>query len=284
VHDVRTVEDATNLGNQLKCAEHVVVIGGGFIGLEVASVAAAGSVQVTVLEAGERIMARSVSAPISEHFSFLHRIAGVELLVGEGLARIEPDDARSGRPLVVTTCDRTIEADLLVTGIGVVPNDELAAAAGLEVADGVLVDAGLRTSDPDIWAIGDCARFPASPGATTRLESLQNASDQARHVARSLASETHQPYHATPWFWTEQAGSNLQIAGLLRPECQLVMRGDPNTGRFSVLHYVDDNVAAVESVNWPRDHAAARRILALGVAVPREPATDPAVDLKTFIA
>ena len=188
--------------------------------------------------------------------------------------------AEGGRATGVETADgRRFPADLVLVGIGVVPNAELAAEAGLAVADGIVVDEHLMTSDPAISAIGDCARYPcrfAAPGAgPTRLESVQNAVDQGRCVAARLAGRPA-PYAAVPWFWSDQGTLKLQIAGLATPHERAVVRGDPAAGgAFSVFCFRGDRLIGVESVNRPLDHVLARKLLASGTDLTPEQAADP---------
>jgi 3-phenylpropionate/trans-cinnamate dioxygenase ferredoxin reductase subunit len=187
-----------------------------------------------------------------------------------------------GRAEGVETADgRVFPADMILVAIGIVPNVELGAEAGLAVANGIVVDAHLQSDDPDISAIGDCALFPSpfASGAPTRLESVQNAADQARCVAARLAGRPA-PYRAVPWFWSDQGANKLQIAGIPVPHHATILRGAPASGAFSVFCFEADRLVAVESVNRPADHMAARRLLANRIAITPEDAADPALDLK----
>jgi len=258
-----TRDDAAALRERLTTAERIVVIGGGFIGLETAAVAATAGKRVTIFEAADRLMVRGVSEPMSRYFEELHRSHGSRVVLSSPVAAIE---GAGGRVRAVVTADGTREkADLVITGIGVVPNDDLAANAGLVTGDGILVDAGLRTSDARIFAIGDCARFSTRYAAdvpSVRLESVQNATDQARFLAQRLHDGfTAAAYDAVPWFWTEQFGRRLQIAGLTSgfDRFDQVFAGD---GQFSIFCYRGETLLGCESVNSPRDHMRARRTLA----------------------
>ena len=251
---LRTRDDADRLRAELEQAGHVVVIGGGFIGLEFASHAGRA---VTVVEAQDRLLNRVATPEISAYFAELHERAGHTVLLGQGVTALHGE----GRVQEVELTDGTrLPADLAVIAVGVVPETALAAAAGLAVANGVVVDAHLRTEDPKIFAIGDCANFPCvQAGTATRLESVQNAVDQARCVAAAIAGVA-EPYASLPWFWTDQSGAKLQIVGILAGADRTVVAGDLAEGKFSVLSFRDGVLIAVESVNRPADHIAARRL------------------------
>lgn len=277
VHYLRTLPQASKLVTALQTARSVAVVGAGFIGLEVAAAAAASGVAVNVFEATERPMARAVSRPISDHFTALHERHGVVIKTRTGVARLL---SKGGRVTAVeSTSGDVTQADLVVVGIGVLPEDSVASAAGLVTSNGVVVDRCLRTTDPRIFAIGDCASFPRDD-QLVRLESVQNAVDHARCVAAQITG-TESSYEAVPWFWTEQYDAKLQIAGLIDGHQELVIRGDPESGSFSVFSFsAAGELLGVESVNQARDHMAARRLLAGPVSLTSEQARDPQTDLK----
>ncbi len=281
VLQLRGLDDAFALRRRLAQATKVVVVGAGFIGLECAAVAVKRGLPVTVVEAADRAMARAVSKPVSEAFKAAHEAAGATLLFGAMAAEVLGVD---GAATALRLQDgRLIEADLVIVGIGVEPNVELAARAGLTVENGVRVDARLLTSDPAISAIGDCAQFP-SPYAerVVRLESVQNAVDQARCVAARLAGAPAD-YVALPWFWSDQGVLKLQIAGLADGHDQTVIRRHPTRAEsFSAFCYRGDRLLAVESVNGAADHMMARQILAAGFHPTPAQAADPTVDLKAL--
>lgn len=283
IFGIRTLADADALSPRLAEVKRVVVIGAGFIGLEFAAVAAARGIQVDVLEIGPRPMARALSEPMSAAFDAAHRGWGVRLHYGQALESVLGESGRATG--VRTTAGEQIAADLVVYGIGVLPNAELASKAGLAVDNGVRVDALLQTDDPAISAIGDLVNFP-SPWAAhaIRLESVQNAVDQARAVAARLAGKPAAPFTALPWFWTDQGELKLQIAGLSEGFDTCVLLGDAAARQFSVLCFRTGKLIAVESCNRPADHMAARKLLArhsdLGVAQ----AGEPGFDLKAFEA
>ena len=262
---LRTFEEAELLRQRLREAHSVAVIGGGFIGLEVAAAARKLDKTVTVIEAEPRLMARSVAPPISDFFLKLHHANGVAVQLNAFL-------------------EEAPAADVVVAGVGVVPNVELARDAGLAVANGIVVDEYLRTADPDIFAIGDCADHPnVFAGGRTRLESVQNAADQAKCVARTIAGEPS-PYREVPWFWTDQYDVRFQMAGISARYEEYVVRGDIGAHKFSVFYFKDGKLLAVDSVNHFGDHVAARKMLAAGTALTPPQAADESVDLKKLVA
>lgn len=271
IQSLRTLADAEHLGAALDTAKNVVVVGAGFIGLEFATAALARGCHVTVLEFAPLPMGRALTPRLGEWFTQAHRELGIDLRLNEGIAAFEAgDDGRVGFA-VSTTGDR-YPADLVVVGVGVQPNEQLAAEAGLETANGIVVEANLRTADPDVYAIGDCANFPCEHfGGPFRLESVQNATDHARHVAKVILGEDG-PYRELPWFWSTQGPFRLQMANIVRADDETVVVGDPDPAnpKFSVFCFRDGIMAAVESVNQPADHLSARKILAAGMQVTRE--------------
>lgn len=258
LHDLRTAPDARTLRARLSDARHAVVIGAGFVGLEFAAAACKSHVAVTVLEYSSRIMSRVLSPVMSGLFTDMHRQAGVELRFHEGAASME--SAGAGWYRVRTTTGASIEADMVLCSIGAVPNTQLAAAAGLRVEDGIVVDESMRTSRPHVWAVGDCARYPSRYATgLVRLESVQNAVDQARHVAKALLAGPA-AYAAVPWFWTIQGDYRLQIAGIHEPGDATVLR-EQAPGKGSVFCFREGRLSAVESLNRGGDHVAARAVL-----------------------
>lgn len=283
VFGLRTLADADALSPRMADIKRVVVIGAGFIGLEFAAVAAARGIEVDVLEIGARPMARALSQPMSAAFDTAHRGWGVRLHYGQVLHSVLGEAGRATG--VRTTSGKEIAADLVVYGVGVVPNTELASQAGLAVDNGVRVDALLQTEDPAISAIGDLVRFPSPWSAQPiRLESVQNAVDQARAVASRLAGKPTAPYTALPWFWTDQGDMKLQIAGLSEGSDMPVLLGDAVARQFSVLCFRAGRLVAVESCNRPADHMAARKLLARHTDLSVAQATEAGFDLKAFEA
>lgn len=256
---LHTADHGIGLRERITAGKRVVIIGGGFIGLEVASMASCAGKDVVVFEVAERLMGRAVSAPISQYFHDLHKGAGVDVRLSSTVSSVQ----RVVDRLELHDGQSSVAADVVVAGVGVVPNDELATQAGLATGNGVLVDAQLRTTDPHISAIGDCARFPDPTGkhSEIRLESVQNASDHARHVAAFIAGEPPSPYEVVPWFWTEQHGRKLQMAGLTAGyDHTETVQTEPD--KFSVYCYAGTRLLGCESVNSPKDHARARKQLA----------------------
>ena len=276
---LRTLAETDLLRHRLAASDNVVVIGAGFIGLEFAAVAREHGKHVHIVELTERAMGRVLSVESSRFFAEAHRATGVVFSFGAQVARIAGHQGRVDH--VELAGGERLPADLVLVSIGVVPNGELAAAAGLDVANGIVVNEELLTADINISAIGDCAAFPCrhAAGQPTRLEAVQNAADHARCVADRLAGKPH-PYGALPWFWSEQGKLRLQIAGLTTGHDQVVVRGNVESGEFSVFCYKGGALLGVESINRPADHAHARRLLAAGRAVSPEQAADDSFDLR----
>ncbi len=276
VLNLRSVADADAIKAKLdgQIGLDVVVIGGGFIGLEFAAVVRKLRHEVTVVETQPQVMQRAVSQETAKHLTNRHRSEGVQILTGTGVAAV-----REG--IVELTDGTVLVADLVVAGIGVIPNTEVAQRAGLAVDNGIIVDAHLRTVDPRIHAAGDCARF-ASPltGGLTRLESVQNATDQGTTVASAILGSA-EPYTALPWFWSDQYDVKVQIAGLTAGHDRTVTVGDPAEGRFSVFCFRDDRLIGIEAYNRPIDFLMGRRILESGAQLTPEIVARPGFDLRT---
>ncbi|WP_235879301.1 NAD(P)/FAD-dependent oxidoreductase [Burkholderia sp. USMB20] len=281
VLSLQTLDDADRLLAALAGCNKAVVIGAGFIGLEFAASARQLGHAVSVLDIGERPMARVLSPECAAAFTRAHRSLGTELLFRTGVERLE---GRGGRVAsVITTRGERIPADLVVVGIGAVPRVELALQAGLPVDNGIVVDATLRTADLQVSAIGDVASFPMrADGHRVRLESVQNAVDQARVVAARLAGRTPIEYQAVPWFWSDQGDLKLQIAGLRDDRDERVVIGDTTARNFSILCISDGVLRAVESVNRPADHMLARRLLAKQIGLSPTLAREPGFSLKNL--
>jgi len=281
---LRSADDARALAERLPDVASLVVIGGGFIGLEVAAVARHRGVAVTVVEVLPRLMSRAVSTEIAGFYADAHRRWGTRLLLEDGVEAFEGETgAVSG---VRTAAGRRLAADLVLVGVGVTPDCTLAQECGLAVDDGVLVDERLTTTDERIFAIGDCARFvsPWGTASTLRLESVQNATDQAASLARRLSGLGVGPYCDVPWFWSDQGDLKLQIAGITSGADQVVLRGDPQTRSFTALCFRGDRFLGGESVNAMADHLSIRRMLGAGPHAASPSAAefaDPAFDLRT---
>ncbi|MBS7542185.1 NAD(P)/FAD-dependent oxidoreductase [Ancylobacter oerskovii] len=280
---LRTLAEADAVRAVLPAAGRVVVIGAGFIGLEFAAVARKLGHEVVVVEAAPRVLGRALGGVMSDFFAGEHRAMGSTLMLGAGVARLVGE---GGRVVAVETAEgERVAADLVVVGIGVVPNVELAAAAGLSVDNGIAVDARLLTEDPEISAIGDVASYPSrhADNVRVRLESVQNAADQGRCVAARLTGRAHD-YTAVPWFWSDQADLKLQMVGLSRPGDAEVVRGDPASRRFSVFRFREERLVAIESVNRPADHMLGRRLLTGIPSLTPAQAGDEGFDLKSLLA
>lgn len=279
VHYLRSREEADGLRRSLGAAQDVAIIGAGFIGLEFASVAAARGTRVTVLEMADRVMGRAVSEETSAYFTERHRASGVQVHCNTSVDEFLRDE--SSRVTGIRIGSKIINVDLILVGIGVIPNSELAAEAGLAVGNGVIVDSRLVTSDPAISAIGDCASHPRPESSgLVRIESVQNAADQARFLARDITG-ADAGYGTLPWFWSHQAGDKLQIAGLAQPTDASVVLGDPSTTRFSICRVRNGHLVAVESINHPGDHLASRKLLASGTRITEEQLRAPGFRLST---
>lgn len=282
VRYLRTLDDSEALRGLMASSQHVIVIGAGFIGLEFAATARAKGLEVDVVELGARVMARAVTAEISEFSQAQHAAAGIRIHFGLQVTSIE---AEGGRVTGVSLSDgRHLPADLVVVGVGVLPNVELAAEAGLPAAAGIIVDEQLLTADPNISAVGDCALY-ASPrfGGSLRLESVQNATDHARCVAARLTGDA-KPYDGLPWFWSDQGPDKLQMVGLTTGYDQVVVRGDRAAGAFSAFCYKQGRLLGIESINRAGDHMFGRRLLAANRSITPEQAADASFDLKGALA
>lgn len=254
---LRTIADVTMMRGVFRPGTRLVIIGGGYIGLEVAAVARSLGLDVTVLEVAARVLQRVVSWQVSDFYQRLHASHGVKIRLGTRLSAIEGTDHVEAVRLADGTA---IPADLVLVAIGAVPVEGLAKAAGLVCQDGIVVDAATRTSAPDIYAAGDCTRFPSGIfGRSIRLESVQNAIDQAKAAASAMLG---QPliYDPVPWFWSDQFDIKLQIAGLSEGHARTEVSGDPATKSFAVSYISTDGLLlAVDAINQPRAHMLARK-------------------------
>lgn len=283
VHVVRKLSDAERVKHRLAGTQRAVVIGGGYIGLETAASLRKLGIEVTVVEALERLLQRVSGEHVAGYLKARHEREGVEILLGTGVSDLVGE---AGQVTAVRlTSGRELSADLVVVGIGITPNVSQIADAGAEVANGVLVDEFCRTTLPDVYAIGDCASFASDwvPGDRLRLESVQNANDQAKTVAHVLLGDPR-PYDALPWFWSHQYDDRLQTAGVLTGYDSSVLRGDPSTGKFSVVYLRGNTVAAVDAVNNVKDYAQAKKLVGRTVIADDPRLADHSVPLKEFVA
>lgn len=281
---LRHLRNADELRERLAVAAQVVVIGGGFIGLEAAAAATGAGKDVTVVDVADRLLGRAVAPVVSEFYSHAHQRRGTRVLLRAGVAAIEPGDD-GGRAGGVRLADgRLLPADLVLVGIGLEPRTELAEQLGLEVDNGIVVDSCARTSNPAIVAAGDCTTLPhpLTGEGRLRIESVQNAIAQAQAAAASLLGRPAAT-RAVPWFWSDQADLKLQIAGLSHGYDQVVVRGAPLSERFSVLYYAADKLIAVDAINTPRDYMVARKVLGEGGTLPADRVADASVPLKELV-
>jgi 3-phenylpropionate/trans-cinnamate dioxygenase ferredoxin reductase subunit len=279
---LRTIEDAVELAAQLEVAPSLIVVGAGFIGAEVASVARELGCAVTMLEAEERPLGRLLPPAVSQIYEQIHREEGVALHTGVSILEVVE---REGSGVEARTADgRVFEADLAVVGIGMIPNVELAERSGLVVSDGVVVDELCRTSASDVFAAGDVANQP-NPliGRRLRVEHWQNAQHQAATAARNMLG-AREAFLEVPWVWSEQYGLNLQITGDPRSTDDVRFRGDLSARSFSALLFREGRLRAAVAVDRPEDIRAARRIIAAGAPVESEVLCDPGVDLADLVA
>jgi 3-phenylpropionate/trans-cinnamate dioxygenase ferredoxin reductase subunit len=259
VHVVRRIDDVAQLRPALDASRRVVIIGGGYIGLEVAAVVRGEGRDVVVLEALDRVLKRVTGPVVSEFYTHYHGERGVDIRLGAQILGIEAE----GRGAVIRLApDERLPADLVLVATGARANDELARAAGIACDDGILVDDQARTDSPDIYAIGDCTRFPSRRyGRRLRLESVQNAIDQAKAAAASILGKP-ESYDPVPWFWSDQYDLKLQMAGISDGFENVDVVGDPATKRFSVEYRRDGRLIAVDAINDARAHMMARRRIA----------------------
>jgi 3-phenylpropionate/trans-cinnamate dioxygenase ferredoxin reductase subunit len=260
VHYLRTVGDVSEIQAHFKPGARLVVVGGGYIGLEVAAVARKNGIEVTVLETADRVMARVVDPIVSRFYERIHKMEGVVIRTGVTVAGFE-GNGKVER--VVSGEGDAFPCDFVVVGVGIIPNTELAAAAGIAVDNGIVVDDHARTSDPDICAAGDCTNHPSGIyGRRLRLESVQNAIEQAKVAAATMAGKA-KTYDQVPWFWSDQYDLKLQIAGLSTGYTQAVTRGDPETGRSFAVFYLKDGVlVAVDAINRAPEFMMSRTLIA----------------------
>lgn len=282
VHYLKTLPHAIAFKQNLRISSKLVIVGGGYIGLEAAAVARQLGLQVTVLEAQPRLLARVTSEPVSDFFRRLHESRGVDVRLTAKIASFEFGSGGHVTAVVLADGER-VACDAMLVGIGQQPRTELAESAGLAVAEGVLVDAACRSSDPSILAIGDCARQHWGPDRALRIESVDNALQQARIAAAALTGKPL-PVRAAPWFWSNQFDARLQSVGIYTPDCERVLRGDPQAdSRFSIWYLKAGALVAADVISSPKDFAAARKLVGSHVTVTAAMLADPGVPLH-FLA
>lgn len=284
---LRTLSDVERLRPAFQPGRRLVIVGGGYIGLECAAAALKRGLKVVVLEAAERLLARVTAAQVSAFYEKVHREAGVDIRVGAAVSAFAPGEKEGELGFVIVghgAAAEKIPADLALIGIGLIPNDELAAEAGLSVDAGVLVDEACRTDDPDIFAIGDCAKHRRHGflERSVRLESVPNALEQARVVACALTGRAP-PDASAPWFWSDQYDLKLQMAGLSEGFDELVVRGSPDAASFIAFYLRDGRVIAADAVNRPGDFMAAKRLIAIRSAASAQDLADEGRPLKELL-
>jgi len=273
---LRTIDDVNGLRPYLTPGRRMCVVGGGYIGLEVAAVAARLGLHVDVLEAEQRLLSRVVGPEVSEFFETVHRHEGVHIRCGHTVSSFE---GTGQLQRVRCTDGQEIEADLAIVGIGVIPNQEFAAEAGLAVNDGILVDEFCRTEDPDIFAAGDCTRHPNGVlGRMLRLESVHNALEQAKTAAAAMCG-TLTAYNQVPWFWSDQYDLKLQIAGLSEGYDQIVLR-KAGARKIAAFYLKEGVLIAVDAVNSPAEYLVSRKWIAEKARPEPEKLADPSVNVK----
>ncbi|MEE9313134.1 MAG: FAD-dependent oxidoreductase [Rhizobiaceae bacterium] len=278
VHYIRCSLDADAMRPDMKTGNKLVVIGGGYIGLEVSAIAAQMGMKVTVVEMADRILQRVAAPDTSDYIRELHRRNGVTIIEGVGLSKLTERDGKVGAA-ELTDCTH-LDADIVLAGIGVMPNSELGASAGLALQSGITVDAFCQTSDADIYAAGDCASFDFH-GENIRLESVPNAINQAEIAAVNMLGDVV-PYVATPWFWSDQYDVKLQIAGLNTGYDSTLVRAGKREGAQSVWYYKGDKLLAVDAMNDAPSFMMARRIIEANKSVPKDVAADATSNLKEW--
>lgn len=277
VHYLRSIGDVDRMRDDANNAGRAVIIGGGYIGLEAAASLRSMDIEVTVLEAADRILQRVTSAPVSTFFSRVHREEGVDLREQCAVSGLIGEDSIEG---VELSSGERIDTDIVVIGVGVRPCTRLAEEAGLSTDNGIQIDEFARTSDPNILAVGDCTSFlHPRYRARMRLESVQNANDQALVAAKSLVGDPA-PYDSVPWFWSDQFDVKLQIAGLAQSADQIIVRGDPTAGRsMSVAYLRDGKLLAIDAMNRPRDFVQGKKLIMADATVDPELAANPDIEL-----
>ncbi len=278
VHVVRDLDDVDALAPAVTDGARALIVGGGYIGLEAAAVCAKRGVSATLVEMADRILQRVAAPETSDYFRRLHTRHGVDIREGVGLNHLEGEAGQVVR--AVLSDGSIVEVDFVIVGVGIAPAAELAEAAGLEIENGIRTDAFGRTSDPSIWAAGDCASFPYK-GQRIRLESVPNAIDQAEVVAQNMLG-ADKTYVATPWFWSDQYDVKLQIAGLNSGYDNVVTRAGAG-GATSFWYYTGDQLVAVDAMNDPRAYMVAKRLIEAGKTADKTLVADSNADLKPLL-
>lgn len=279
VHVVRTLADIDAMAPAFAQGNRALIVGGGYIGLEAAAVAAQRGLKVTLIEMADRILKRVAARETSEYFRSLHASHGVDIRESTGLTALTGENRKVTGATLST--GETVPVDLVIVGIGIAPDTSLAEASGLTIDNGIAVDALGRTSAPSIWSAGDCASFPYR-GNRIRLESVQNAIDQSELVAENMLGAEH-AYDPHPWFWSDQYDVKLQIAGLNAGFTDIVVRDGGRSGSVSHWYYADDRLIAVDAMNDPRAYMVGKRMIETGISPDPKAVANPAEDLKALL-
>ena len=281
VHYLRTIADVEGIRAHFRDGARLVIVGGGYIGLEVAAVAVKHGLDVTVIEMAPTVLGRVTCPEVAEFFQRVHREEGVKIMTGTALNALEGEGHVTG---VRTSTGEVLPADFVIAGIGIVPNQELAIEAGLACDNGIVVDEHCRTSDPDIYAAGDCTDHP-NPiyGRRMRLESVHNALEQAKTAAASICGN-NKPYRQVPWFWSDQYDLKLQIAGLSQGYDRVVIRGDISGRSFAAFYLKDGKLIAVDAVNRAPEFMMSKILIEKGATIPPERLADESISMKDMAA
>ncbi|HET8704903.1 MAG TPA: FAD-dependent oxidoreductase, partial [Pseudomonadales bacterium] len=281
VHYLRTLDDALAIKQEVKPGGKAVIVGGGYIGLETAASLRKLGMEVTVLEMMNRVLERVTAPELSDYYTKLHKRHGVNIITSAQALELKGTDQVQQ---VVCNENRVLPADLVIIGIGVIPNTELALEAGLKVDNGIIVDEFAQTSNPDIVAAGDVTFHPNNIlGYSLRLESVPNAMEQAKTAAASICG-LQKAYHALPWFWSDQYNAKLQIAGMNRGYDRVILRGNPDNDQFVAWYLKGNQILAADCINSPKEFMAAKRIIAEKRAISEAALANPAVDLAALLA
>ena len=277
---LRTIRDSLKIREKLRSKNKITIIGAGYIGLEIASIAAKKNLEVSVLELENRVMGRVVSAEVSDFFQKKHQSEGVEFKFNTSITDIED---RGKQKRIICSDGSFLNTDVVVIGIGIKPNIELAKSSGLTCDNGILVDANGQTSDRHIFAVGDCSNHPNNIfKQRLRLESVQNAVEQAKSIAASIAG-SHKPYQEVPWFWSDQYNIKLQIAGISQDHDHRVVRGYPEEEKFSVFYQKEKRLIAVDAINSPKEFMVGKKWIAKQAQIPFELIRNVDVNLKKIV-
>lgn len=281
VFDLRTLEDIGQLKPVMTEGKRLLIVGAGYIGLEAAAVARELGLEVTVLEMADRVLARVTSPVMSEFYQTLHEKHGVTIRTGVLLKELQGRDGQVSQGVLAD--GEAIHCDIVLVGIGILPNQEIAADAGVACKNGILVDRDCRTNDPDIYAIGDCAFRPlVHYGRDGRLESVHNAIEQGKISAAHIVGKDR-PAEDVPWFWSDQYNIKLQIAGLSQGYDTAVVRGDPLTESFAVFYFAEGKLISVDAVNAPAEFLSAKRLIAADAEISPETVADVSVSMKEIM-